>query len=644
MLGYIPHGGLCRSVMRRDRTDRRTITEDERSAGQRRSTWRATLELLSVVAPIYNEEGTIEEFYTRVCRALEGLPFELVLVDDGSSDGSPAMLDRSPTTDPRVRVVYLSRNFGHQTALTAGLDHARGDAVVMLDADLQDPPELIPTMLDHWRAGCDVVYAVREQREGESRFKLATARWFYKLFDKLAQVELQHNSGDFRLLDRAPLDALLSMRERNRFLRGMTVWVGYTPGRGPLPPRSALRRRDEVHVPEDAAVLAGRDLVVLAPAAAAGDAARVRDLDARVHRDPGGGRAADPGLLPPGFGAITIAVLLLGGIQLIAIGIIGEYVGRIYDEVKGRPLYLVRARRNMPEPRGARPAGHDARSCRWGTAPIATLRDEAYRRAGYALEPLRALRRRSLRVGPVVVRVGRAERAGGREHARREDRRERCARGRRRWLVTFRDRRAIAADGARRSPSPRRVVADTGRAVLRRARPWSRRGTRAVRASRAARRDGPRGAAGRSDHRSERPAGRARRWPRVCLTSRLEAFGDGGAITSADAALAERVQSAAPPRAARPRGRARAGTRPTPPGRSPAYERAAGPAAAGRAPRRRFAPVAAGTRTLCTRFRPDPRGLATSRHRTPHEPHPGVPALAAGRVGPDRRVGPVGLT
>ena len=161
-----------------------------------------SLNLLSVVAPVYNEEATIQEFYTRVCSALEGVNFELVLVDDGSSDGSTASLDQLATNDPRVRVVYLSRNFGHQTALTAGLDHARGDAVVMLDADLQDPPELIARMLDHWRAGCDVVYAVREAREGESRFKLSTARWFYKLFDKLAQVELQHNSGDFRLLDR----------------------------------------------------------------------------------------------------------------------------------------------------------------------------------------------------------------------------------------------------------------------------------------------------------------------------------------------------------------------------------------------------------------------------------------------------------
>ncbi len=155
------------------------------------------LELLSVVAPVYNEEATIAEFYTRVCGALEGVPFELVLVDDGSSDGSPIALDHMAAADPRVRVIYLSRNFGHQTALTAGLDHARGDAVVMLDADLQDPPELIVRMLDHWRAGCDVVYAVREERDGESRFKLATASWFYRLFDKLAQVELQHELRRF---------------------------------------------------------------------------------------------------------------------------------------------------------------------------------------------------------------------------------------------------------------------------------------------------------------------------------------------------------------------------------------------------------------------------------------------------------------
>jgi glycosyltransferase involved in cell wall biosynthesis len=307
------------------------------------------LDLVSVVAPVFNEDATIDEFHARVCGALEGLPFELVLVDDGSTDGSPMHLERLAESDPRVRVVYLSRNFGHQTALTAGLDHARGDAVVMLDADLQDPPELITTMLDHWRAGCDVVYAVREQRDGESRFKLSTARWFYALFDKLAQVELQHNSGDFRLLDRRALDALLSMRERNRFLRGMTVWVGYTQAAVPYnrDPRYAGETKYTVskmlrfsldaissfsHRPLQLATLLGFLISTLAFIAIP------IVIVLRVL-----------GSYLPGFSALTIAVLLLGGIQLIAIGIIGEYVGRIYDEVKGRPLYLVRGRRNMPE-------------------------------------------------------------------------------------------------------------------------------------------------------------------------------------------------------------------------------------------------------------------------------------------------------
>jgi dolichol-phosphate mannosyltransferase len=307
------------------------------------------LDLLSVVAPVYNEEALIDEFYARVCAALEGLRFELVLVDDGSTDGSAATLDRLATTDPRVRVVILSRNFGHQTALTAGLDHARGDAVVMLDADLQDPPELIPRMLDHWRAGCDVVYAVREQREGESRFKLATARWFYSIFDKLAQVELQHNSGDFRLLDRRPLDALLAMRERNRFLRGMTVWVGYRQAAVPYhrDPRFAGETKYTIpkmlrfsldaissfsHRPLQLATLLGFLISTLAFVAIP-VVIVLRILGSYL----------------PGFSSITIAVLLLGGIQLIAIGIIGEYVGRIYDEVKGRPLYLVQARRNFTE-------------------------------------------------------------------------------------------------------------------------------------------------------------------------------------------------------------------------------------------------------------------------------------------------------
>jgi dolichol-phosphate mannosyltransferase len=307
------------------------------------------LELLSVVAPIYNEEQTLPEFYSRVSRALEDLPFELVLVDDGSTDGSAEILARLASEDPRVRVLSLSRNFGHQNALTAGLDYASGSAVVMLDADLQDPPELILTMLDEWRKGSDVVYAVRQHREGESWFKLTTANWFYKLFGKLTQVGLENNSGDFRLLDRRPLDSLRTMRERSRFLRGMTVWVGYRQASVPYQrdrryagttkytlPKMLRFSVDAIlsfsHRPLQLATLLGFGISTLAFLAIP-----VVIILRLLHS------------YLPGFGTVTIVILLLGGIQLIAIGIIGEYVGRIYDEVKGRPLYVVRGRLNIRE-------------------------------------------------------------------------------------------------------------------------------------------------------------------------------------------------------------------------------------------------------------------------------------------------------
>ena len=317
------------------------------------------LGLLSVVAPVYDEEAGLEAFYSRVCTALRAIPFELVLVDDGSRDSSPQILERLADSDPRVCVVFLSRNFGHQTALSAGLDHARGDAVVMIDADLQDPPELIPEMVDYWRRGCDVVYAVRRERAGESAFKLKTAKWFYSLFGALAQVQLQHNSGDFRLLDRRALDALNSMRERHRFLRGMTVWVGFTQAAVPYErdaryagetkytlPRMIRFSLDAIfsfsHRPLQLATLTG--FIFSALAFVAIPVVIISRLSNSYI---------------PGFATITIVILLLGGIQLIAVGIMGEYVGRIYDEVKGRPLYLVRARRNLlPDGIHARRASH----------------------------------------------------------------------------------------------------------------------------------------------------------------------------------------------------------------------------------------------------------------------------------------------
>jgi dolichol-phosphate mannosyltransferase len=309
---------------------------------------RRQLKLLSVVAPVYNEEELVEAFVQRATAAVADYPFELVIVDDGSTDATPALLDRIAALQERVRVVRLSRNFGHQAALTAGLEHAIGDVVAMIDADLQDPPELIPRMIERWEAGSDVVYAVREQREGETAFKLATASWFYRLFGRLAQVDLEPNSGDFRLLDRAALDALLSMTERSRFLRGMTVWVGFTQSAVPYERNAraagqtkyTLRKMlrfslDAIasfsHLPLQLATYVGLLSASLAFVAI--------PVVIGLHF---------AGSYLPGFGTLTIAILLLGGIQLIALGVIGEYVGRIYDEVKHRPLYIVREERNRP--------------------------------------------------------------------------------------------------------------------------------------------------------------------------------------------------------------------------------------------------------------------------------------------------------
>lgn len=308
------------------------------------------LRLLSVVAPMHDEEHTARAFYERVAGALGDTPFELVIVDDGSNDGTGSILAGLAAADPRVKVLRLSRNFGHQPALTAGLEHARGDAVVMIDGDLQDPPELIVEMLECWRRGSDVVYAVREARAGERRFKRWSAHAFYRLFGRLANIQLAADSGDFRLMDRAPLDALLSMPERNRFLRGMTVWVGFT--------QTAVQyRRDARHdgatkftlakmlrfsfdaissfsqLPLQLAtwlgfLIAGFALFVAIPLT----------VVARYTNQ-----------FVPGVSSTIVVLLLLGGIQLITVGIIGEYVGRIYDEVKRRPLYVVAERHNLPD-------------------------------------------------------------------------------------------------------------------------------------------------------------------------------------------------------------------------------------------------------------------------------------------------------
>jgi glycosyltransferase involved in cell wall biosynthesis len=307
-------------------------------------------DLLSVIAPVHNEQGSLQEFHARVSDALQNLAFELILVNDGSTDESARILDTLAAADTRVKVVHLSRNFGHQPALTAGLDHASGDVGVMLDADLQDPPEVILQMLDKWRSGADVVYAVRAERDGESRFKLKSANLFYKLFDRVSSTPLRHNSGDFRLLDRGALDALLSMRETSRFLRGMTIWIGYTQASvvyhrearfagetkftfGRMLRFSLDGLTSFSHRPLQLATLFGFFISTVALIAIP-VVIVLKLLGDYLY----------------GFSTLEITVLLLGGIQLITIGLIGEYVGRIFEEVKGRPLYLVQQRRNVGLP------------------------------------------------------------------------------------------------------------------------------------------------------------------------------------------------------------------------------------------------------------------------------------------------------
>src|SRR3954468_24628163 len=306
--------------------------------------------LLSVVAPMYEEEETVDPFTERVEATLGDLNYELILVDDGSKDRTRDAMAAAAAGDPRVKIVSLARNFGHQPALTAGLEHARGDVIVMLDGDLQDPPEVIPQMLARWREGVDVVYAVRQQRLGETPFKRVTARGFYKVFRRLTRMDLAVESGDFRLMDRRALDALLAMPERNRFLRGMTFWIGFTQTAVPFvreerqagvtkyPLRKMLRFSFDAITSFSSTPLQWATFLgfVFSGLAFLGIPLTIVARYTNVYER--------------GVPSTILIILLLGGIQLITVGIIGEYVGRIYEEVKHRPLYVVRERISVEGP------------------------------------------------------------------------------------------------------------------------------------------------------------------------------------------------------------------------------------------------------------------------------------------------------
>ncbi len=299
---------------------------------------------LSVVVPAYNEEEVLRPLYERLRSVLDGagVSWEIVLVDDGSTDRTRQILEELHREDPRVRAVFLSRNFGHQLALTAGLDHARGRAVVAIDADLQDPPEVIPEMLARWREGLDVVYGQRVERRGESLFKRVTAAAFYRLLRRLTPVPIPVDTGDFRLMDRRVVDELRRLREHHRFVRGMVAWLGFRQGavryeRAPrlagetkYPLRKMLRFALDAAIsfsflPLRIATLLG----LLTAALCLGYAAF-----AVVAKLTGAAEL-------PGWASLMVAILFLGAVQLVSLGIVGEYVGRIYEEVKGRPLYVV---------------------------------------------------------------------------------------------------------------------------------------------------------------------------------------------------------------------------------------------------------------------------------------------------------------
>lgn len=301
--------------------------------------------ILSIIAPIYNEEDCLHELYHRVVEVMEdfGEPWELLLINDGSKDKSDDIIHELAEMDPEhVRPVIFARNFGHQLAVTAGMDYARGDAVVIIDADLQDPPELMLEMVDKWREGYEVVYAVRAEREGESWFKLATAKLFYRIVYKITDVDIPLDTGDFRLLDRKVVEAMNSMRERHRFLRGMSSWVGFKQtgveykraarfaGETKYPIRKMMKFAIDAitsfsYFPLQVATYLGFIFAVLSFVAI------VVVIILRL--------SASQALL--GQATTLTAVLFLGSVQLITIGILGEYIGRLYDQAKGRPLYVV---------------------------------------------------------------------------------------------------------------------------------------------------------------------------------------------------------------------------------------------------------------------------------------------------------------
>jgi dolichol-phosphate mannosyltransferase len=306
---------------------------------------RAAAPTYSLVVPIFNEEAVIPILLRRLDALLEALdaPAEVIVVDDGSNDTSAIVIEAKTRADKRYRLIKLSRNFGHQIAITSGLDHAAGRAAIVMDADLQDPPEVVLEMIAKWKEGFDVVSAERAWRQGESRFKRATAQLFYRLMGSLGDVPPPRNAGDFRLVDRRALDCFLSMPERERFVRGMFAWIGFRHGTVTFdrPPRAAGRSKYSLR---KMIALAANGLLSFsdAPLRLALWAGGAVSVLAFVYGLSVIGRWAfgDPSL-ERGWSSTIVVIAALGGANMLMTGVVGLYVGRIYAEAKGRPLYIV---------------------------------------------------------------------------------------------------------------------------------------------------------------------------------------------------------------------------------------------------------------------------------------------------------------
>jgi glycosyltransferase involved in cell wall biosynthesis len=300
----------------------------------------------SIIGPVFNEIGSLPAFVEAVREVMQamGESWELILVDDGSTDGSTELILEQAESDQKIRPVIFARNFGHQIAVTAGLDFSRGNSVVIMDTDLQDPPEVIAELIEKWREGFEVVYAIRTEREGESWFKRATASVFYRVINRITDVDIPLDTGDFRLLDRKVVNVLTEMREKHRFPRAMAAWVGFR--QIGVPYKRAARQTGKTKYPF-------RKMLRLAINAVTGFSYFPLQLATYVgFLSAGASAIAIPVVIAirlagrealAGQTTTLIAVLFLGGVQLISLGILGEYIGRLYDEAKGRPLYILRS-------------------------------------------------------------------------------------------------------------------------------------------------------------------------------------------------------------------------------------------------------------------------------------------------------------